>query len=291
MKFLSSMMWASPENASKGKSLKTAARKILQFLLMAGLLLTAAVSFAQATERHVILQKMEADGAKVGFLGHAYGLDGWIVADPEGSVSYVYTTAEGGLMSGMLFAPDGSLETMKQLKDYNGRAAFGTQAAMAGAEKSSSKSEKLYAEVEKANWAALGESTAPYLYVFINAGCDHCQEFWKGLEASVKAGSLQVRLVPYGSLELNRDGAAALLSAEHPEEAWRAYVGGDKAALGKDKIKDGAYLKVDENTALTKNWKLPGPPFTLYRRPADGVVTAIAGQPENTMLLLAEMLK
>lgn len=271
--------------------MKTGVRKILQLLLAAGLLLTAPVSFAQKTERNVILQKMEADGAKIDFLGHAYGMDGWIVTDDKGVAQYVYTTQEGGLMPGMLFAPDGSLETTKQLRAYSERGSSGKQAAMPGAEKSSLKSEKLYAEVEKANWVALGEGAAPYLYVFINVGCDHCLEFWKGLDASVKAGSLQVRLVPYGSLEVNRDGAAALLSAEHPAEAWRAYVGGDKTALGKDKVKDGVYLKVDENTALMKDWKLPGPPFTLYRRPADGVVTAIAGQPENTMLLLAEMLK
>jgi len=68
-------------------------------------------------------------------------------------------------------------------------------------------------------------------------------------------------------------------------------IDGQMKALGKDKIKDGAYSKVDANTVINKNWKLSGPPFTLYRRPASGVVTALVGRPENTMLLLAEFLK
>jgi len=260
------------------------------FLAVAGLLLAASAAFAQKAARHPVLQKFEAEGNKVEFLGNAYGLDGWVVINAKGGVQYVYTTPEGALLIGMLFAPDGALETGKQVKAYKQRAE-GAQAAAPGAENSASKSEKLYMEAEKSGWVALGDSHAPYLYVFFNVSCNHCQNFMKDIDASIRAGKMQVRLVPYGAVEENRDGAAALLSVEHPDEAWRAYAAGDHAALGKDKIKDGAYLKVDANTALVNRWKLPGPPFTLYRRPADGVITAITGRPENTLLLPAEFLK
>ena len=269
--------------------MKIGIKKFL-FISLSVLLMTAQVCFAQVVERNPILRNLEAGGSKVEFIGNAYGLDGWIVVNPNGGVQYVYTTPEGALMTGMLFAPDGTPETIKQIKAYRQRAT-GSQAAMPGAENSSSKSEKLYAEVEKANWVSIGESDAPYLYVFVNVGCGLCHSFWKDLDAAVASGKLQVRLVPYGAMELNRDGAAALLSVERPDEAWRDYVAGDQWALGKDKIKDGAYSKVDANTVINKNWKLSGPPFTLYRRPASGVVTALVGRPENTMLLLAEFLK
>lgn len=270
--------------------MKTRVKKTLLLLLTAGLLFSPHLSFAQKTERHPILQKFETEGAKVEFLGNAYGMDGWVVIHPKGGVQYVYVTPEGGLLIGMLFAPDGALETMKQVRAYKERAE-GVQTATPGADKSSLKSEKLYAEAEKSGWVAIGDKSAPYMYIFINVSCDSCQKFLKELDNAVKAGKLQLRLVPYGAVEINRDGAAALLSAEDPYESWQAYVSGDRAALDKNKIKGDAYAKIDANTDMVRNWKLAGPPFTLYRRPADGIITAVIGQPDNIMLLQAEFLK
>lgn len=257
---------------------------------MAGLFVAAPAAVAQKAEQYPVLKKFEEEGGKVEFLGHAYGLDGWIVFPPKGSVHYVYTTPEGAVLMGMLFAPDGALETGKQLEAYKERTK-GAQSPAPGAEKSSLKSEKLYAEAEQSGWVGIGSAAAPYMYVFMNVNCDHCQAFLKDIDSAVTGGKIQARLVPYGSVDANRDGGAALLSVEQPETAWRAYLAGDKSALGKEKAKPEAYLKVDANTKLVKDWKLPGPPFTLYRRPADGVVTAVAGRPENTMLLMAEFLK
>ncbi len=274
-------------------------KRIVLFLVTAAALLLAAPSFASVPEdqpgqtkqvkRNPIMDRFERDHDKIEFLGNAYGMDGWIITNDKGGVQYVYTTPEGALLVGWLFAPDGSPETAKQLKAYKARTE-GSQASAPGAEHSSSKSEMLYTETESTNWVALGDSHAPYIYIFMNVDCDHCQNFLKDLDASIKDGKIQARLIPYGTIEGNRNGGAALLSAEHPDAAWQAYVAGDKTALGKDKIKPGAYEKIDANTALVKKWKLQGPPFTLYRRPADGVLTAIAGRPENVMLLPAEFL-
>jgi hypothetical protein len=264
-------------------------KRIFQAFLLTGVLLLAA-SFAFAAERPAVLKKFEEDGNKVEFIGNAYGMDGWMISNAKDQMQTVYTNAEGALVLGILFSPDGVAETQKQLEAYKQRAS-GSQAAAPAAEQSSSRSEKFYAETEKAAWVALGDSKAPYLYAFINVNCGHCQLFWKDIEGPVKEGKLQVRLVPYGETEANRDGGAALLSAEHPDEAWSAYVSGDKAALSKDKIKAEAYDKIAANTVLAKSGKFGTPPFTLYRRPGDGILTAIAGRPENTMLLLAEFLK
>lgn len=257
-----------------------------QFLLMAGLLLTASAGFAE----HPALQQFRDKGGRVEFLGNAYNLDGWLVTNPKGGKQYVYTNSDGALLIGMLFAPDGTLETARQAEAF--RQKTNPDAAAVQPEPATpTKSERLFAETEKSAWVAFGDKAAPYLYVFVNVSCDHCRDFWKDLEDSVKAGVFQARLVPYGVTDENREGAAALLSVEHPEEAWRAYIAGDKSALAKEKATKEAYLKVDENTAIVKNWHLPTPPFSLYRRPADGAVTAIAGRPENKLLLPAEFLR
>ena len=259
--------------------------------MVAGIfLLVSAPAFAQESLRSPALKQYEDAGGTVDFIGSDHGLDGWIVKNPKGGVQTVYTTQDGAMVAGMLFFSDGTSETAKQLEAYHKRTT-GSQEAAPGAENSSSKSEKLYAETEKPGWVGLGSSAAPYIYIFMNVNCDHCQDFWKDLESTVKADKLQVRLVPYGSAPENRDGGAALLSVENPQEAWGSYVAGDHTALSKDKAKDGSYQKIDANTAMVNRWKLSGPPFSLYRSPGDGTLTAIVGRPENAMLLLSEFLK
>jgi hypothetical protein len=272
---------------------KNKVKRFLQALpAVVAVVLLATAAYAQESLRSPALKQFEDAGGTVEFIGSAHGLDGWVAKNSKGEVkATVYTTQDGAMLAGMLFSPDGSTnETAKQLEAYHKRITGGQDAAP-GAKDSSSKSEKLYAEVEKAGWVALGNSSAPYLYIFMNVNCDHCQSFWKDLESVVNEGKLQVRLVPYGTSPDNRDGGAALLSAENPQAAWTAYVSGDKASLSKDKAKDDSYQKIDTNTAMVKNWKLAGPPFTLYRRPGDGILTAIVGRPDNVMLLLAEFIK
>ena len=263
----------------------------LLVLAAAAILMFGTSAPAEDSLRPPAFKQFEDAGGTVEFLGASHGLDGWIVKDAKGDVkTTVYTTPDGAMVSGLLFFPDGTSETAKQLEAYRQRIT-GSQEAAPGAKDSNSKSEKLYAETEKAGWVGLGNTTAPYLYMFMNVTCDHCQDFWKDMAGAVKDGKLQVRLVPYGKTEANRDGGAALLSAENPETAWESFVAGDKSVLSKDKIKADNYQKIDANTAMVDSWKLAGPPFTLYRRPGDGILTALVGRPDNVMLLLAEFLK
>jgi hypothetical protein len=100
-----------------------------------------------------------------------------------------------------------------------------------------------------------------------------------------------VRLVPFGQIADNRETGAALLSVDNPGDAWNAFLKGDKSALAKDKIREGMLDRVDANTALFRDWKLQGPPFTLYRRPSDGQITAIVGKPGNTLEVLADLMR
>jgi thiol:disulfide interchange protein DsbG len=271
---------------------------MIKNLLIAGAMaaLFASPAFAQG-DRHPELDRFEKkDGGKVEFLGHAYGLDGWLLMTKEGKPRYAYTTPEGGLVLGMLIDPEGKVKTGEQLKAYMAKnqaapAAEQEKAPPEAAPEKASKSEQLYAEVEKAAWIAAGNASAPHLYMFVNVNCGHCQEYWKDLSGALKSGSVQVRLVPFGAAPANREGGAALLSVDDPARAWNAYIAGDKSALARDKIADGALAKLDANTALAEKWKLRAAPFTLYREAETGSLIVIAGKRQNPMLVVADLMK
>lgn len=129
------------------------------------------------------------------------------------------------------------------------------------------------------------------MYMYTNVSCDHCQNFWKDIRGAVKSGKLQVRLVPSGGYIENREGGAALLSVADPAQAWDNYIGGTVTALSKTLAKPGTLENVDANTEILKNWNVEHMPFTIYRRLEDGVVMAIMGRPENTMLIMADLMK
>lgn len=239
---------------------------------------------------HPELQKFQKDGGRVTFIGHAYGVDGYLVEKDENAPRAVYITPEGGMLIGMLVGPDGRLETQAQLLALQARAT-GSQDALPGADKAlASKPEKFYAEAGKLNMVKAGKDGAPYVYIFMNVTCDHCQEYWKDLRPAIKAGKLQVRLIPYGSQQENAEGGAALLSV-NDAAAWDAFIGGDKTALGKDKIAAGAIQKIRENTEMLRRWKVGAVPFTIYRRLSDGQLAVINGRPGNLMMMLADLVK
>lgn len=262
-------------------------KKILFLLVVLSVLSVPALA---EVKRHAGLERYEKEGGKVEFLGNAYGLDAWMLVTKDGSPRYVYTTDQGAMVMGALVGPDGDVLSGDMLKAYL-KKVEGGQGALPGADKTNqSKVERLYAEIEKANWVRVGDENAPYVYVFINVNCDHCRDYWKDLGGAVKSGTIQIRLVPFGAVAANREGGAALLSVEDPAAAWKNYMDGKLEALGKDKIKDGALEKIDANTALVKEWKIQGPPFTLYRKPDTGVLTALVGRPKNPMVVIADLM-
>jgi hypothetical protein len=242
--------------------------------------------------RHPELEKFKTDGGEVEFIGHAFGLDGWLLTRQDLPPRTAYTTAEGGLVLGQLVNRDGEVETMSQLHALKAKME-GSQEAMPGAEEpksTASKAERFYAMLERrAAWVQAGKEDAPYLYMMMNVNCDHCQEYWKALQPAVKEGKLQVRLVPFGAQPANRDGGAALLSSSDPGTAWSDYINGNKEALASSKIVDGAIAAIAANSKLLGDFNVPQAPFTIYRRPDDGKLTVIAGKPGNMLLLQAEL--
>ncbi len=257
---------------------------------------------------HAVLKQFkEQKNAQIEYLGHAHGMDGWLIKGKSDGgdevVQYAYTTPEGGLVMGFLFGPDGDVTTARQLEAYRDRIKSGGQAAAPivedkktadgkTEESKAPKAERFYALTEQASWIKIGKDDAPYMYVFINPTCDHCVDYWNALKRSVDDGTLQVRFVPFGVVEENRITSSALLAAKDPDEAWRGYVGGNKMALSRDMVTDDTLKMVDKNTALFGQFGVKsGPPFTIYRSPADGKIKAMAGKPQNIMMLLSDFMK
>ena len=114
------------------------------------------------------------------------------------------------------------------------------------------------------------------------------------MKEPVDAGNLQIRFVPFGGEDANREAAALLLVSPDAENIWRSYAAGNEQAYDQAKtmnIPEGIFDAVDVNTALFRNNKMTSVPFTIYRAPADGKIKVIAGVPENTMMILADFLR
>jgi thiol:disulfide interchange protein DsbG len=271
--------------------------KVLPALLALCLLgALTAPAFAEDPKnlRNPEIQKFERDGGRVDYLGTAYGLDGWIMFDSKGEFrSVVYSTPDGGMIRGALFGSDGKSVTKLQMEAYNARKK-GSQAALPNSDNLDSglpKAEYFYGALEKSNWVRVGKDDAPYLYLLINVNCVHCQEMWKSFQPAIQSGKLQVRLLPFGKIEKNLNGGAALLSVDKPGAAWQSYIDGHEDALSVGKIATGALEKMKANNAFVDKWKPKGTPFTIYRSLANGKLVAIVGKPENTMLVLADLMK
>lgn len=243
-------------------------------------------------KRHAELIKFEEQGGSVTYIGHAYGLDGWLLTKEGTSPQTAYTNDQGGLVLGPLVNPEGIVETANQLAAYKAKAEGRSQEALPGADQAkAAPSEKFYAEVEKANWIQVGQDDAPYIYMTMNVTCDHCQKYWKDLQGAIDDGKLQIRLIPFGAVAANREGGAALLSAENPRAAWNAFIAGDKNILAAANAKPGTLEKIDANGQLLNKWKVKDTPFTIYRRLNDGAVTVIAGRPQNALLVMADLIR
>lgn len=252
----------------------------------------AADSAAQSvwTQKYPAFADFEKSGGMVEYLGRSGSLESFVLLGADKSVKTVYVTPENTMVMGILVDAEGRNMTAPQLLAYRKRLT-GDQSAVPGAEKGTmSKAEQVYAGVEKSAWIKAGSDDAPYIYMFMNVNCDHCKAMFMDVAPLIKAGKLQVRLVPFGATTTNREGGAALLSSADAFVAWQAYINGDKEVLGKDKIAAGTLEKIDANTAFATSNKLQGPPFSIYRRPADGVITAMVGRPKNTLALMADLL-
>ncbi|MDI1228615.1 MAG: hypothetical protein PSY14_13120 [bacterium] len=270
-------------------------KKFMVMLALASVMFWSGAAMAQKKPQTAELVQFEKLGGKMLYIGKSYDMDGWLLIGRDGEVrSMIYTSPMGAMLKGRLFSAGGKDITKTQLQIYKARSA-GSQKAVPiepNADRDAiPKAEQFYAAVEKANWIRVGMPDAPYVYMFINVNCEHCQSLFRTLKGSVDKGLLQLRLLPAGEQEENRDSGAALLSVDDPGAAWQDYMDGKKGGLHKSLIKGDALEKLKANGKLAKEWKLPQYPFIVYRKVSDGTLMTVVGQPENPMLLMSDMIK
>ncbi|MEM5387269.1 thiol:disulfide interchange protein DsbG [Paraburkholderia phymatum] len=81
----------------------------------------------------------------------------------------------------------------------------------------------VWGQLEHSHWIVDGNPAAQRIvYVFTDPNCPYCSRLWADSQPWVKAGKVQVRNIIVGILTPTSYGkAAALLAAQHPEQAFR----------------------------------------------------------------------
>lgn len=277
--------------------MKTKAAYILA--VVAALFLFGSLStpaFAQKKPNTPEIQKFESMGGKLLYLGKSYDMDSWMFLKRNGEPHMIlYVSPAGAMVRGRLFGPGGKDVTKTQLEIYKRRmdSEQGAVDIPENADKDAIPiSEQFYAAVEKkANWVRVGPPDAPYVYVFINVDCEHCQSLYRTFKGSLEKGMLQMRIIPTGEQENNLYGGAAMLSVEDGGKAWAEYMDGKRGALDRTLIKGDAMDRLKVNNKLAQQWKLPQIPFTIYRKVSDGTIMVLPGQPSNPMLIMPDLVK
>ncbi|HGM6729068.1 TPA: thiol:disulfide interchange protein DsbG [Stenotrophomonas maltophilia] len=79
------------------------------------------------------------------------------------------------------------------------------------------------AKLEQSSWIQDGSKTAPkVIYVFTDANCPYCHQFWQATRPWVDAGKVQLRHIMVGVIREDSAGKAAfIMSAQDPAAAFR----------------------------------------------------------------------
>ncbi len=247
------------------------------------------------------IQNLVNEGAQVRFLGKDHGVDGWI-AIKNGQEQYFYVLPnDGGFISGVLFDSSGKTVTIDQVNRLRSQSGGELLDMLASDAPATSKisdiektdkyefktpSEQLYWDIENSNWIPLGQAGTPMLYSFIDPQCPHCHKMMEALKAPIKAGYVQVRVIPIGLKEETRAQAAFLLATPAPEQVWWRYMDGDKDALpAKRELNQQG---VQRNLSIMQSWKLDATPFVVYRG-KDKKVKMIRGNPKDIDALINDL--
>ena len=251
------------------------------------------------------IQSLVERGAQIRYLGKRHGMDGWITIF-QGQEQYYYVTPDGqGFVMGVLFDGDGTMATIDQVRDLQ-KSGEGdvlnfltadrppetqstTQSVVDAAEgfEARTPAQRMFADIENANWVSLGANDAPVIYSFIDPQCPHCHDFVKDLRADyLDKGRVQVRLIPVGFREDTLAQAAFLLAAPDAQERFFNHLDGDEAALPVQN--EISTQGVQRNLALMQAWKFNVTPLTVYES-RDGEIKIIRGRAQNLPGLLADL--
>ena len=272
------------------------------FLLVAGLLAAASLPVQEATAYDEaaggagpgspLITALRAGGARVMALGERGGLEGHFVELADGDAYGLYLTADGHAVAGLLYGPDGTLLTGRQIAvarnaggDGLGSAAessvsaaaatgevlsgdglHGSAAAPAGTVRLAhafaddapvSGIDALLERSVSAFGFTLGRA-GPLIAVFADPGCRWSRAAVARLGGAALDGRLRLRVVPVGVLGgASAREAAAIASAGDPALAW--FEGTHAAATA------AGARRIERNNALFDAWEAGAVPLIAWR--------------------------
>lgn len=248
------------------------------------------------------IQNLVNEGAQARYLGNDYGLESWLTVK-NGQEQYFYVMPGGkAFVMGVLFDDKGKLVTIDQLQklrnsgdpivdalaDDAAALAASRATAQDQAQKPLSASDRMYSDIEGANWIPLGKPDAPVVYAFIDPQCPHCHAFVQDLRqrGALDQGLLQIRVVPVGFKPETQAQAAYLMAAPDPAARLLAYLDGDAQALPvKPEISAAG---VTRNVNIMQAWSMDATPFVVYKN-RTGAMKIVRGKPQDMGAFLKDL--
>lgn len=248
-----------------------------------------------------VIERLRASGLDVrpgGIIGRDIRF--WLVATEDGRQAFAATTADGSLMLGKIYAPDGALTLDTEGRtpmflDPAERRAHGL-ARLTGATPTPATDFAWRSRDRRAGggdggaapgsvWDLLGHATAieegragaALVYVFVDPHCHYCHRQWDVLRKKVSAGELRVRWVPVAVLERSRadPGVAGGLLADPRPETLAAWMREQRVRRVQPSESEPAKKALAANMALFEALKVPSVPAILYKDKAGALVKRV----------------
>jgi thiol:disulfide interchange protein DsbG len=147
--------------------------------------------------------------------------------------------------------------------------------------------DKAWAQLGATTWIRDGKESAPrVIYVFTDANCPYCHQFWQAARPWVDAGKVQLRDIMVGVIKADSPAkAAAILDAPDPAAALlenEKKFGHGGIAPAKS-VPDGVQKTLDANQILMLAMGFRGTPGIVVRN-ADGQLKKYNGMPQQALL-------
>ena len=233
---------------------------------------------AGAIEEPSVIASLRANGASILALGERGGLDGHFVELADGDAYGLYVTPDGHAVAGLLYAPDGTLVTGRQIAAVRGdggavvdtetlRRSSGSDAVAGNDALVLAHGYQDRAEADDAR-ALFEQSMAAYSFtlgrfgpqviVFGDPACRWSRSAVAQLGRAALDGRLRLRVVPVGVLgAASARDAASIASASDPGLAW--FEGTNAPA------RPEGGRRIEANNALYDRWGVGAVPLIAWR--------------------------
>jgi thiol:disulfide interchange protein DsbG len=221
-------------------------------------------------------------------LGETHGLRGLYLRNgPEFQVLYV--TPDGrATIAGVMWDATGKNLTRGQVSKIDG--AIPTVVVDKDGAKSieAAATSDALLSVEKASFGLAGDPSAPRLWMIIDPYCSYSVRAFDALRPYVKAGRIQLAVVPISILDYEDNGqstpAAQSLLSQTPDKMVEAWDHQDFRLAASE----SAPALLEKNNRLAEAIGLRGTPTLVWRK-ADGSAGEIDGIPKDWNALIAEV--